>query len=163
MRNRPPRQAVLDAMEGFTRPFSIDALYRSAKEILPGISRATVYRTVTKLLEEGRIRQIAPPSGERLLLTPAMNGKPLIYCETCHTVQPLEDAELQERLARTMDGLGFKTEPAPICLSVRCDKEHPHHNQGPLLLGKSQGSRQISGACPPIKTPLAPPPRSSKA
>ncbi len=127
MRNRPPRQAVLDAMEGMATPFSIDALYREARKLLPGISRATVYRAVTKLLEEGNLRQIAPPSGERLLLTPAMSAKPLIYCETCHTVQPLEDDELQRHLARTMGGLGFQTDPTPICLSVRCDKKHPHH------------------------------------
>ena len=127
MKNRPPRQAVLDAMEGFTKPFSIDALYREARKLLSGISRATVYRTVTKLLEEGNIRQIAPPSGERLLLTPAMSTKPLIYCETCHTVEPLEDTELQQHLTKAMGNLGFQTEPAPICLSVRCDKEHPHH------------------------------------
>lgn len=128
MKNRPPRQAVLDAMEGFDRPFSIDTLYRSARDILPGISRATVYRTVTKLIEEGGIRQIAPPSGERLLLTPAMSARPLIYCETCHTVQPLEDDDLRQHLVRAMGELGFQTNPAPICLSVRCDKEHPHHN-----------------------------------
>lgn len=128
MKNRPPRQAVLDAMEGFTEPFSIDTLYRKAKLILPGISRATVYRNVTKLIEEGHIRQIAPPSGERLLLTPSMSSTPLIYCETCHTVQPLKDEELKERLTQAMGNLGFQTNPLPICLSVRCDKEHPHHN-----------------------------------
>lgn len=113
-------------MAGFSRPFSIDMLYRCARRILPGLSRATVYRTVAKLIEEGAVRQIAPPSGERLLLTPAMSARPLIYCETCHTVQPLEDEELGQRLTNALGGLGFQTDPAPICLSVRCDKEHPH-------------------------------------
>ena len=113
-------------MEGFDQPFSIDSLYRESRKILPGISRATVYRTVTKLLEEERIRQIAPPSGERLLLTPAMSTRPLIYCETCHTVQPLDDDALQKHLIQTIGGLGFPTDPSPICLSVRCDKDHPH-------------------------------------
>lgn len=113
-------------MEGLREPFTIDTLYRQARRILPGISRATVYRTVTMLLAEGGIRQITPPSGERLLLTPAMAATPLIYCETCGTVQPLEDEDLRHQLSRTMGNLGFQTNQNPICLSVRCDREHPH-------------------------------------
>ena len=126
MRNRPPRQAVLDALAKLREPFTIDALYRQARQHLPGLSRATVYRTVARLLQEGSIRQITPPSGERLLLTPSMTETALIYCETCGTVQRLEDENLQRQLSRTMSGLGFQTDQNPICLSVRCDPTHPH-------------------------------------
>ncbi len=126
MRNRPPRQAVLDALAALREPFTIDTLYRKARHLLPGLSRATVYRTVARLLHEGYIRQITPPTGERLFLTPAMAGAALIYCETCGTVQRLEDEDLRRHLSQTMNGLGFQTDQNPVCLSVRCDPSNPH-------------------------------------
>lgn len=124
MKNRAPRQSVIETVEGFEEPFTVDELQRQARKRRPGIGRASVYRTLNKLLEENTVRQVTLPSGERLFVTPTMRVSTLLYCENCRTVQSLQDEDLHEHIVRKMRDLGFKTEGAPICLSVRCDGEH---------------------------------------
>ncbi len=59
---------------------------------------------------------------------------------------------------------GFQTDPAPICLSVRCDKKHPHRGVEPAFAWKVRGEAgRFRSAYLSIKPPLALPHRSSKA
>ena len=124
MKNRVPRQAVIDATKAFHEPFAVEELGREAKKRHPGISRASIYRTLNKLIAEGAVRPVTLPNGSRVFLTAGMSANTLLYCETCHTVQLLPDEPLHNHITQVMKNLGFRSEATPICLTGRCEKGH---------------------------------------
>lgn len=131
VKNRIPRQAVIDAVESFRQPFTVADLARTAKKHHPRIGRASVYRTLNKLIAEGHVHSVILPTGSRVFVASALNTSALVYCERCQTVQILPDDGLRDHIAHTMKSLGFVSDATPVCLSVRCEKEHFHDSHSP--------------------------------
>ena len=124
MRNRPPRQAVITAVSEFLEPFTIDALYHGARQHLPGLGRATVYRTLTLLIAENSVHPLVLPSGERLFVTDAMGPLAVLYCECCGQVRSVRDPDLARQIQRSTLAAGFRPQTTPVCLTVRCGDVH---------------------------------------
>lgn len=120
MRNRPPRQAVITAVNEFPEPFTIDALYHGARRHLPSLGRATVYRTLSRLIAEGSVHPLVLPSGERLFVTNAMGPLAVLYCECCGKVRSVRDPDLTRQIERSALAAGFRPQTTPVCLTVRC-------------------------------------------
>ena len=58
-RNTIQRQIILDTLKEFTSHPSVDTLYAAISEKHPTISKATVYRNLRQLSDEGIIAQMA--------------------------------------------------------------------------------------------------------
>ncbi len=56
------RRTVYEALIGVTTHPSADGVYELVKDLLPGISRTTVYRVLDRLVEMGVIRRLPHPS-----------------------------------------------------------------------------------------------------
>ncbi len=55
------RQRVFQMLCGTTAHPTVDTVYESVRQSIPSISRATVYRTLEKLADEGLIRRVVHP------------------------------------------------------------------------------------------------------
>lgn len=120
MKNRPPKQAVIDAVKGFTRPFTVEDLFERVRALKSGTSRATVYRTINRLEADGDVQQVVLPSGARLLVTPQMGIRTLLYCEDCHGTECQRDNQLAESIYRVVQEAGMEVRHTPICVSISC-------------------------------------------
>ena len=122
MKNRPPKQAVIDAVKGFVRPFTVEDLFQRVRELKSGTSRATVYRTLNGLVTDGEIQQVLLPSGSKILLTANMGIRTLFYCEDCQGIDCERDHQLGENIYRVVKEAGVEIRQTPICLSISCGK-----------------------------------------
>lgn len=63
MKNTKQKSLVLDIVSRKDCHYTIEQLYEEVKNEIPNISLATVYRIISKLLEEGIIRKIKVEDG----------------------------------------------------------------------------------------------------
>lgn len=56
------RRAVYEALIGVTTHPSADEVYEMVKEVLPGISRTTVYRVLDRLVKMGVVNRLPHPA-----------------------------------------------------------------------------------------------------
>lgn len=62
-RNTVQRQIVLQTVQTMRNHPTADAIYEVIQAVHPSISKATVYRNLHQLAEQGKIRQISVPNG----------------------------------------------------------------------------------------------------
>jgi Fur family ferric uptake transcriptional regulator len=95
----------------------------SAEEIcneLPGVGRATVYRTIKLLLEAGVVCKLALPNGASKYSLARVEHHHHTFCVECGTVREFRDATV-ERLLRTIgedisgDIVGHRMEFYVVC------------------------------------------------
>ncbi len=96
-RSTAPRRAVVDILrrkeDGFTAEEIIDDL--------PGIGRATVYRTIRLLLEAGVLCKLALPDGAPKYTLSTVEHHHHTICVRCGTVDTFRDTTM-ERLMRAI-------------------------------------------------------------
>ena len=83
-------------LEGFlerTDHPSAETLYRETLPLLPGLSRATVYRTLEKLVELGLVERIGHP-GSHARYDPRTERHHHLVCGRCGAVRDHEAAKL---------------------------------------------------------------------
>ena len=49
------REAILDIVGNSSKHYSVDSVYRKLKELIPNVSKMTVYRNLNMLLRKGKI------------------------------------------------------------------------------------------------------------
>lgn len=78
----PQRQAILKLLEGNQSHPSADRLYSEILKQFPGISFATVYNTLSKLVEAGEIMELdIDPNKKRF--DPCISTHTHFYCKVC--------------------------------------------------------------------------------
>ncbi len=102
----PQRQAILKLLSGNTAHPSADGIYREILKEYPGVSFATVYNTLSKLAEAGKIQELdIDPHKKRF--DPYTAPHCHFYCTACGRVFDVAcDAPLPGYLAegRTVEG-----------------------------------------------------------
>lgn len=74
-----------------------DEIFLLAKELMPGISRATVYNNLRSMEEEGFIRRISAEGGADMYdASFELHGH--LFCTVCHTVKDVSAPGLLEEL-----------------------------------------------------------------
>jgi Fur family ferric uptake transcriptional regulator len=103
-RETAPRRAVLDAIEAFHGPFTIEELVAAAA----GVGRATVFRTV-KLLQESDVvcRMVLEDGSVRYELSGGDHHHHLI-CNRCGSVAEFSDPELDALINGNAAANGFR-------------------------------------------------------
>jgi Fur family peroxide stress response transcriptional regulator len=81
----PQRRAILKYLEGNTSHPSADVIYRALLKEHPNLSFATVYNTVSKLVEKGEIRVLDIDPGKKRF-DPCTDNHGHFYCTVCGNV-----------------------------------------------------------------------------
>ena len=112
-----PRRAVLDAISGINRPFTIEEL----NERLPNIGRATVFRTI-KLLQELEIVCRVPleDGGVRYERSRSGAHHHHLICSPCGSVTEFIDPALDAAIEQNAASAGFAIEGHSVELYGRC-------------------------------------------
>lgn len=99
-----PRRAVLDAISGANRPFTIEEL----SDRLPNIGRATVFRTI-KLLQELEIVCRVPleDGGVRYERSRSDQHHHHLICSECGSVTEFSDPTLDAAIEQNATSAGF--------------------------------------------------------
>jgi Fe2+ or Zn2+ uptake regulation protein len=85
LRLTPQRRTILDVMATQEHPMTAEAIYEQAKQLNPHISLATVYRTLTALVESGLVQQRYRSVDHDRLVFELSRPHPLIFfhCRRC--------------------------------------------------------------------------------
>ncbi|MER3438777.1 MAG: transcriptional repressor [Chloroflexota bacterium] len=115
-RSTAPRRAVLQAIESAGSPFTVEELL----ETLPGVGRATVFRTV-KLLHELDLLCRVPleDGGVRYQLSEGEHHHHLV-CRACERFTEFTDLELDARIQEQARAHGFTLESHAVELYGVC-------------------------------------------
>lgn len=112
------RRAVLDAAASLAAPFTIEDLCGA----LPGVGRATVFRTV-KLLQENELlcRMVLEDGGVRYEMSTGAHHHHLI-CGVCQTVQEFADPALDVLIQENARRSSFRLDGHSLELYGRCGR-----------------------------------------
>jgi Fe2+ or Zn2+ uptake regulation protein len=79
----PRRRAVIGLMREMGRPFTIAQLWKICSRMPNAISRATLYRLVRALRDEGTVKEIFLPHGQQILVYTDSPVICVVECLTC--------------------------------------------------------------------------------
>ena len=111
-----PRRSVIDALELKNEGFTAEELCRE----LPGVGRATVYRTISLLQRAGVICKLAMPDGASKYSMARIDHHHHTVCVNCGTVGEFKHATI-ERVLRAIgheisgEIVGHRLEVFTIC------------------------------------------------
>ncbi len=119
-RNTRQRRLVLDSVRGRTDHPSADEIYLDVREKDARISRATVYRNLNVLAEEGEILHVKVPAADRYDLRTERHYH--LFCVGCGSVSdaPLGYKSDYDTLAAAQTG--FKIERHRMIFEGLCPK-----------------------------------------
>ncbi len=124
LRRTKPREVILEAAFATTEHFTAEELLDMARKIDRTVSRATVYRTLTLLVESGLLREI-DLGRDQTYYDPNFLEKPQhnhLICTDCDKVVEFEDdniAVLEDCITRR---LGFKPTMKSIRIEASCEE-----------------------------------------
>ena len=98
-RNTQRKQAVINAVKQVQSSFTAEELFHIARRLVPGISRATVYRTICILRDEGCVKQVCLPHGKRIFAHTDADVLCVMECEDCGRFTTFPAAGLSGQLA----------------------------------------------------------------
>ena len=120
MRNTLQKNAVYKTvLESCDHP-DVETIHKRAKEIIPSISLATVYRTLTTLTEEGKIYKIVCSSGDRYdkTISPHAHFK----CAKCYEVTDLFSFDYNNAVNQAKSERNLKVDKLDVLFSGICEK-----------------------------------------
>jgi Fur family ferric uptake transcriptional regulator len=83
----PQRRVVAEVLAGEHVHLSAEQVHARARQLLPEISRATVYNTLNELVALGEVIEIAPTGGPRRYDPNAHAAHDHLVCEVCHAIR----------------------------------------------------------------------------
>ena len=124
LRRTKPREVIIEAAFATTEHFTAEELLDMARKIDRTVSRATVYRTLSLLVESGLLREI-DLGRDQTYYDPNFLEKPQhnhLICTDCDKVVEFEDdniAVLEDCITRR---LGFKPSMKSIRIEASCEE-----------------------------------------
>ena len=117
IRLTPQRLAVYRALaEDLTHP-TAESVYRKLSELIPGLSQATVYRTLEFLERENLIKRVSAPEGVGRFDANVGNHQHLV-CRVCGSLSDVSLPELDKKKLPSV--AGFTVDELDIRLVGRC-------------------------------------------
>jgi Fur family ferric uptake transcriptional regulator len=113
------REAILAALRDAPGPLSAARLWEAAEREAPGLGRATVYRALRKLREEGLVSVVELPGEEPLYESAGRGEHHHFRCRGCGVVLDLPGALLRVPAGTLLPG-GHRVEGCSLLLSGSC-------------------------------------------
>ena len=113
------RNAIFQVIQDASGPLPAAEIHRRAGEKLPRVGRATVYRALKVLQQEGQVQAVNLPSGERRYGTARPGPHDLFQCRECEQVFDLSPCRLQLKADDALPK-GFQIESHEMTLYGLC-------------------------------------------
>lgn len=124
LRHTRQRDVIVEAAFSTTEHFTADELWERARKIDAGASRATLYRTLSLLVESGLLKEI-DLGMDQTHYDPNFVDHPHhnhLICTDCQKVVEFEDTHmslLEDCITRR---LGFRPETSSVRIEASCDQ-----------------------------------------
>jgi Fur family ferric uptake transcriptional regulator len=109
--------AIARVIENQDRPLSVDEILRLAREHVPGLNLATVYRNLKRLAREGAAVRVDHPALGTLYERSGKGHRHYFHCRVCDHVLALPGCAVDEESCAPK---GFKVESHELLLSGVC-------------------------------------------
>lgn len=115
-----PRRVIITVLAARPRPLSADEIAEIVES--SGVHRATVYRTLERLVDAGvaSVHTVAGAARYHLTAIDTAHEHLHAVCRMCRTIVPLPVDALQPMIARTRMTTGFQLDPEQSFLSGTC-------------------------------------------
>lgn len=114
-----PRVAVLQALLELGGTVDTPTLAARAQALVPGIHEATVYRTVSTLIEAGIASHVHAGHGPSLVRLGG-DHQLVAVCRGCDTIEALPSEAIDQLVAAMRRSSGFQLEPGHFALEGLC-------------------------------------------
>jgi Fur family ferric uptake transcriptional regulator len=114
------RLLVANALGSAGRQLTADQLYRSLRRQVPGIGRATVFRTLETLVEAGVARRLELEGHVYAYVACLPVHHHHLACTTCGRVEEIDEAYITPIAQRLARDLGFEIDDARLDFYGRC-------------------------------------------
>ena len=94
------RAAILEVIRAEPRHYTAEEIFKKAKEVLPTISRATVYNNLNAMADEHLIRRICLPDAD--VYDRSFEPHVHLICEKCGGIKDMRLDGLAETLEKTL-------------------------------------------------------------
>lgn len=143
LRNTPQRNAIVEAIFSSDDHFTADDLWDRIRTTQSRSSRATVYRTISLLVEAGLLHEIdlgddLKTYDPNFVDSPAHNH---LVCIDCGKVLEFEDSHIQLMNDCAARRLGFRPERQTLKIEACCEKLRLHGRCENLIAARIQGKR----------------------
>lgn len=121
-RSTPARRAVLEVIGATSAHLSADEIAVAVADVLPEVHRATVFRTLERLVSLGVVAHVHLPHGATTyhLREPDERMHLHLLCRGCGEVFDTDADLLDEVRSRLSNTVGFDLQPDHTALSGRC-------------------------------------------
>ena len=119
---RVTRQRVLvaDHLAATGRQLTADELFRAIRRVEPTIGRATVFRTVERLVDAGVARRLELDGHVYAYVACRPAHHHHLSCTRCGRVEDIDEAYVRPIADRLADDLGFEIDDARLDFYGRC-------------------------------------------
>ena len=143
LRNTPQRNAIVEAVFSSDDHFNADELWDRIRHTQSRSSRATVYRTISLLVEAGLLHEIDLGDDQKtydpnFVDSPAHNH---LICIDCGKVLEFEDPNIQHMNDCAARRLGFAPTRQTLKIEACCEKLRRHGTCSHLIEARVQGKR----------------------
>ncbi len=123
------RRVLLELLAASEAHPSADELFGAAQQVLPGVSRTTIYRVLEALVELGLARRVSHPGGS-VRFDARTDRHHHLICTECGRVRDLEAPAL-DRLPPPGNLRGFEVHDYSVHFSGRCRDCRSHERRRP--------------------------------
>ena len=143
LRNTPQRNSIVAAIFATDEHFTADELWERIRKTQTRSSRATVYRTISLLVEAGLLHEIDLGDDQKtydpnFVDSPAHNH---LVCIDCGKIVEFEDHHIQLMNDCAARRLGFRAEHQSLKIEACCEKLRLHGRCENLIAARVQGKR----------------------
>lgn len=114
------RLLVANALAGSGRQLTAEQLYRSLRRQVPGIGRATVFRTLETLVDAGVARRLELAGHVYAYVACLPEHHHHLACTRCGRVEEIDEAYITPIAERLALDLGFEIDDARLDFYGRC-------------------------------------------
>jgi Fur family ferric uptake transcriptional regulator len=114
------RLLVANALAGSGRQLTAEQLYRSLRRQVPGIGRATVFRTLETLVDAGVARRLELDGHVYAYVACLPEHHHHLACTRCGRVEEIDEAYVTPIARRLAADLGFEIDDARLDFYGRC-------------------------------------------
>ncbi|MGB0774799.1 MAG: Fur family transcriptional regulator [Akkermansiaceae bacterium] len=143
LRNTPQRNSIVEAIFSKDEHFTADELWERVRHTQSRSSRATVYRTITLLVEAGLLHEIDLGDDQKtydpnFVDSPAHNH---LICIDCGKIVEFEDANIQLMNDCAARRLGFRPSKQTLKIEACCEQLRLRGQCQNLIEARLQGKR----------------------
>ena len=143
LRNTPQRDVIVEAIFSSEEHFNADELWERVRKTQSKSSRATVYRTITLLVEAGLLHEIDLGDDQKtydpnFVESPAHNH---LVCIDCGKVVEFEDENIRIMNDCAATRLGYRSQKQSLKIEACCEKLRLNGRCENLITARLQGKR----------------------